>query len=171
MAQEPDTRRPDEGTARDVDPEAILRAFLLSNSGAKTVARSLRSGAEVAISFTDRPGDWRLYPNAAGQAVFEPTKALDPDFELTIPPAAIWAICSRTESDVGELGVAFFEQIVTREQHLRIQVKVRSGVIKLTLRGWLGVLAEGGPKVAMWLAKRGLRGRGAIATALERLKG
>jgi len=170
MAQEPKSC-PDEGTAQDVDTVAILASFLLINSGVQTVARSLTPGAEVAISFTDRPGDWRLYPNEAGQAVFEPTKASDPDFELSIPPAAIWAICSGTEADVGELGVAFFEQIVAREQHLRIQVKVRSGVIKLTRRGWLGVLAKGGPKVAMWMTKNGLRGRGAIATALERLKG
>jgi hypothetical protein len=170
MAQEPKTP-PDEGTAQDVDTEAILAAFLLINSGAQIVARALKPGAEVAISFTDRPGDWRLYPNEAGQAVFEPTKASDPDFELSIPPGAISAICSRTEADAGELGVAFFEHIVAREQHLRIQVKVRSGVIKLTRRGWLGALAVGGPKVAMWMAKKGLRGGGAIATALERLKG
>ena len=156
---------------QNVDSEAMLAAFLLSNSGAQIVARCLKPGAEVAISFTDRPGDWRLYPNEAGQAVFEPMKASDPDFELTIPPGAICVICSRTEADVGDLGVAFFNQIVAREPDLRIHVKVRSGVIKLTRRGWLGALAEGGPKVMIWMAKKGLRGRGAIATALERLKG
>jgi hypothetical protein len=170
MKQEAMTR-PDEAITLNFDSEAILAAFLQTNFGAQIVARCLKPGAEVAISFTDRPGDWRFYPNEAGQAVLEATKASDPDFELTIPPGAIRAICSHAKADVGELGVAFFEKIVAREPDLRIQVKVRSGVIKLTRRGWLGALAEGGPKVMTWMAKKGLRGRGAIATALERLKG
>jgi hypothetical protein len=163
--------RPKEGVGEDVDIAAILAAFLMSNSGAQIAARSLKPGAEVAISFTDRPGDWRFYTNAAGQAAFEATKAADPDFELSIPPDAICAICSRTEADVGALGIAFFEHIVAHEQNLRIHVTVHSGLIKLTRRGWLGALAQGGPKVMMWMARRGLRGRGAVATALVRLKG
>ncbi len=53
----------------------------------------------------------------------------------------------------------------------RIGVKLRSGIVKLTKRGWLSVLAMGGPKLMMWMAGRGLRGPGAIANALSRLKG
>jgi hypothetical protein len=50
-------------------------------------------------------------------------------------------------------------------------VKVHSGIVKLTRRGWLGVLSLGGPKLVMWMTGKGLRGPGAIANALSRLKG
>ena len=38
------------------------------------------------------------------------------------------------------------------------------------MRGWLGVLAAGGPKVIGWMAQKGLKGPGAVASALSRLK-
>ena len=38
------------------------------------------------------------------------------------------------------------------------------------MRGWLGVLAAGGPKVIGWMAQKGLKGPSAVASALSRLK-
>ena len=150
--------------------DVALGRFLLSNPGARLAAASLRSGAEVAITFTDIPGDWRMLNDDAGELRFEPVKAIDPDFELSIPPQAVATICSQVDADVGDLGIAFFELIRAREQKLKIRVTVRSGIIKLTRRGWLGVVAKGGTKVINWMAGKGLRGPGAIATALGKLK-
>lgn len=163
---------------RPLDPAAwhqeradvALGRFLLSSPGARLAATSLRSGAEVAITFTDIPGDWRMLNNDAGELTFEPVKAIDPDFELSIPPQAVATICTQVDADVGDLGIAFFELIRAREQKLKIRVTVRSGVIKLTRRGWLGVVAKGGSKVINWMARKGLRGPGAIATAIGKLK-
>ena len=75
------------------------------------------------------------------------------------------------DADLGELGIAFFEHIVSREPDYKIRVQLHSGLIKLTQRGWLGLLARGGPKVAMWLARKGLRGSSAVVAAMARLKG
>ena len=150
--------------------EALAR-FLLGNSGAKKAASSLKAGAEVGITFTNLDGDWRVCMTEAGQLAFEPGTAVDPDFSLRIPPGAVAAIAGRGDSDLGELGIAFFEHIASHDQDLKVHVAVRSGLIKLTRRGWLGVVASGGPKVMMWMAKKGLRGPGAVATALSKLKG
>ncbi len=150
--------------------KAALENFLSNSTACRVAAGSLKAGAEVAITFTDVEGDWRLVRSAPGLITLEAGKAKDPDFELRIPPRAGHAIYSRPDSDVGELGVTFFEHIVSKDPDEKIHVNLRSGLLKLTGRGWLGLLAHGGPTVMMWLARKGLRGPGAIATALSRLK-
>jgi hypothetical protein len=71
---------------------------------------------------------------------------------------------------VGELGILFFQHIVAEDPQAKIRVKLHSGLMKLTMRGWLGVMAAGGGKVMGWLAMKGLRGPSAIASALSRLR-
>jgi len=149
--------------------DAQIARFLLGSPAARLVAGSLREGAEVGITFTNLPGEWRFYCNPAGPAL-ERGKAQDPDFELRLAPRAVEAICSRPEADIGDLGVIFMEHIVAREPDDKIRVTVHSGLVKLTRRGWVGVLARGGAKVAGWMAKKGLRGPSAVMTALARLK-
>lgn len=149
---------------------AALRHFLATSAACHVAASILKSGAEVAITFTDVDGDWRICKDTTNGISFEPGRAVDPDFELRIPPQATAAIVSRTDSDLGELGVKFFEHIATKHPDLRINVTLRSGLLKLSKRGWLALVARGGPGVMMWMAKKGLRGPGAIATALARFK-
>jgi len=147
-----------------------LARFLAQSPAARTAAASLREGAEVAITFTDIGGDWRIRPVDEVGPVLEQGKATDPDFALRIAPGALRSICARPDADIGDLGVSFFEQIVTRDPDSKIRVTVQSGLVKLTRRGWLTVLARGGTQVVGWLAKKGLRGPGAVATALGRFK-
>jgi hypothetical protein len=149
----------------------MLAAFIAKNPGALRVAQALNGGAEVAIRFVNEAADWRLRVVESGKAVFEQEKAANPDFELYMPPDAVKAITARTDSDVGSIGIVFFEHILARDPARKVGVKVHSGIVKLTRRGWLGVLALGGPKLVMWMAGKGLRGPGAIANALSRLKG
>jgi hypothetical protein len=149
--------------------DAALERFLSSSPAAATVAGSLRAGAEVAVSFTELAGDWRFYSDA-GKPALQRGMAKDPDFAVRLPPGALQSICARTNADIGELGIDFFERVISREPDFRIQVQLHSGLIKLTQRGWLTVLARGGPKVAAWLARRGLRGSGTVVAAIARLK-
>jgi hypothetical protein len=149
---------------------AVLSNFLSTSTAARAAAASLRAGAEVAITLTDVEGDWRIFRTDDAGIAFEAGKAVDPDFDLRIPPAAIYSICSRHDSDVGDLGVTFFEHLVEKDPALKIAVKLHSGFIKLTGRGWLTLLARGGPKVVLWMANKGMRGPGGVATALGRLR-
>jgi len=149
--------------------DAALARFLSGSPAAAMAAGSLRQGAEVAVSFTELAGDWRFYSDA-GKPTLQPGIAKDPDFALRLAPGALQSICALTDADIGELGIAFLERVASREPDFRIHVQLHSGLIKLTQRGWLTVLARGGPKAAGWLARKGVRGSGAVVAAIARLK-
>ena len=158
------------GERPSVEPaDAALAQFLSTSPAAATIAGSLRAGAEVAVSFTELAGDWRFYADA-GKPTLQPGMAKDPDFSLRLPPGTLKSICALTSADLGELGIEFFERVISREPDFRIHVQLHSGLIKLTQRGWLTVLARGGPKVAAWLARKGLRGSSAVVAAIARLR-
>ena len=163
-----DEHTPSEGPSGE-PADAALARFLSSSPAAATIAGSLRERAEVAVSFTELAGDWRFYSDA-GKPMLQRGMAKDPDFALRLPPGALKSICALTTADIGELGIAFFERVISHEPDFRIHVQLHSGLIKLTQRGWLTVLARGGPKLAAWLARRGLRGSSAVVAAIARLK-
>lgn len=148
----------------------MLASFLTSNPGALRAAQSLRAGAEVGLSFPETDGSWRLLRAADGGLVLEPGEPVDPDFQLRIPAKAIEEFCASEAQDLGDLGVAFFELLASREPERRIEASFHSGLVKLTRRGWVSLLALGGSKVVMWMARKGLHGPGAVAGALARFK-
>jgi len=164
-----DNDTPSEHPAGEAGDVALAR-FLAGSPAVAVAASSLRQGAEVAVNFTDLAGDWRFFSDA-GKPTLQSGKAKDPDFALWLAPGALHAICSRTDADIGELGIAFFEHVVSREPDYRIRVQLHSGLLKLTQRGWLTLLARGGPKVAAWLARKGFRGSSAVVAAIARLRG
>lgn len=160
MAAEQPTRTPS---------DVALTQFFDTSSAARKAAAPLKKGAEVGVSFTDVPGEFR-FTLVDGRPRLLREKARDPDFVLTLAPGAVDAIARKPDDDVGELGVTFFQHMVAQDPAEKIRVKLHSGILKLTLRGYLGVLAAGGPKVVMWMAQKGLKGPGAVASALSRLK-
>ena len=149
--------------------EVRLRRFFETSDASRRAASSLKKAAEVGVRFTDVPGEFRFH-SVDGKPVFESGKAMDPDFDLTLAPGAVAAITAQPQADIGELGVLFFQHILAKDENAKIRVKLHSGLVRLTMRGWLGVLASGGPKVIGWMAQKGLKGPGAVASALSRLK-
>ena len=139
-----------------------------SEAGRKA-ASSLSASASVAVRFTDSEGEFR-FRSVEGKPRLEPGKAEAPDFELTLPPGAVHDICGKPAGDVGDLGVLFLQHIFVEEEEQKIQVKVRSGLIKLTLHGWFRVIIAGCPKVLLWLARMGLKGPSGLAGLLSRFK-
>ena len=83
---------------------------------------------------------------------------------------AVKAICGRADAEVGDLGILFFQHMIAQAPEEKIRVKLHSGLLRLTMRGWLGVLAHGGPRVVGWMAQKGLKGPGAVAAAISKLK-
>jgi hypothetical protein len=149
--------------------DAAMIAFFSTSAAARTCANSLGKAAEVGVTFIDVPGQFRFFSDH-GKPVLERAAAKDPDFELEIAPGAVRAICGRPEAEVGDLGILFFQHMLAKDPQEKIRVKLHSGLLKLTLRGWLAVLAHGGPRVVGWMAQKGLKGPGAVASALSRLK-
>jgi hypothetical protein len=146
-----------------------LKRFFETSEASRRAASSLKRAAEVGVRFTDVPGEFRFHA-VDGRPAFESGKAMDPDFELTLAPGAVAAITAQPNADVGQLGILFFQHIIAKDESAKIRVKLHSGLVRLTMRGWLGVLAAGGPKVIGWMAQKGLKGPGAVASALSRLR-
>jgi len=154
----------------DTEPSnVVLQRFFETSEAARKAAASLKKAAQVAVRFTDVPGDF-AFKLIDGKPRFTEGRAEDPDFELTMAPGAVTAIAAQPDADVGDLGILFFQHIVAKDPQAKINVKLHSGLLKLTMRGWLGVMAQGGVKVFSWMAHKGLKGPSAIANALSRLK-
>ena len=147
----------------------VLQRFFEASEAARRASAPLRKAAEVGVCFTDVPGAFH-FKLIDGKPRFQEGPAADPDFVLTLAPGAVSAIAAQPEAEVGDLGILFFQHILAKDPQAKINVKLHSGLIKLTMRGWLGVMALGGGKVMGWLAMKGLRGPSAIASALARLK-
>src|SRR5207245_3695101 len=156
------------GSSMETSDVKLGRFFQVSEA-ARRAASSLKKAAEVGVRFTDVPGEFRFLARE-GRPVFEPGRASDPDFDLTLAPGAVAAITARPDADVGDLGILFFQQMLAKDENAKIRVKLHSGLVRITMRGWLGVLATGGPKVVGWMAQKGLKGPSAVASALSRLK-
>lgn len=147
----------------------VLQRFFESSESARKASAHLKKAAEVGVRFTDVPGDFH-FKLVDGKPRFMSGASGDPDFDLTLGPGAVTAIAARPDADVGDLGILFFQHIVAQDPQAKIKVKLHSGLMKLTMRGWLGVMAAGGGKVMGWLAMKGLKGPSGIASALSRLK-
>ena len=147
----------------------VLQRFFETSESARKAAAHLKPAAEVGVTFTDVPGEYR-FTLVDGKPRFLDGRAKDPDFELTMAPGAVSALAAQPNADVGDLGILFFQHIVARDPNSKIRVKLHSGLIKLGMRGWVGVLMSGGAKVIGWMATKGLKGPSAIASALGRLK-
>jgi len=147
----------------------VLQRFFEASEAARRASAPMRKAAEVGVRFTDVPGDFN-FKLIDGKPRFQEGAAADPDFVLTLAPGAVSAIAAQPEAEVGDLGILFFQHILAKDPQAKINVKLHSGLLKLTMRGWLGVMALGGGKVMGWLAMKGLRGPSAIASALARLK-
>jgi len=113
----------------------------------------------------------RLIPRALDSAERQAVLAcLHEERFQNCAPAAVTAIAAQPNADVGELGILFFQHIVASDPQSKIRVKLHSGLLKLTMRGWLGVMASGGAKVFGWMASKGLKGPSAVASALGRFR-
>ena len=147
----------------------VLQRFFETSESARKAASHLKAPAEVGVRFTDVAGEYR-FTLVDGKPRFLDGSAKDPDFELTMAPGAVTAIASNPNADVGDLGILFFQHIIAQDPQSKIGVKLHSGLLKLTKRGWLGVMMSGGAKVFGWMAAKGLKGPSAIAHALGRLR-
>ena len=147
----------------------VLQRFFESSESARKASAHLKKAAEVGVRFTDVPGDF-YFKLIDGKPRFMTGTPEDPDFDLTLAPGAVAAIAAKPNAEVGDLGILFFQHIVAQDPQSKIKVKLHSGLMKLTMRGWLGVMAAGGGKVMGWLAMKGLKGPSGIASALSRLK-
>jgi hypothetical protein len=142
-----------------------LRRFFEVAPAARKATRSLSRDARVGLELPEGPARFRM--EADGPRV-EAGAEPDPDFTLTLPAAAVRHITAREDGDVGEFGVAFFQQVLARNPEERVRIHVQASTARLVAHGYLGVLASGGMKVTWWLLRNGVKNPRA---AIDRLRG
>jgi len=92
----------------------MLRQLLETSEAGRKAASSLSKAVSVGVRFTDVPGDFRFHA-VDGKPRFEPGKADEPDFELTLFPGAVHDVCGKSSADVGDLTVLFLQHIFANE--------------------------------------------------------
>ncbi len=142
-----------------------LRAFFEGAEVVRRATRPLRREAEVGLDLAAGPARFSM---EGGRAAVHPGAAADPDFTLWLPDAAVERLTVSPAGDAGELGIEFFRLVLERDPALKVRIRLHASTARLVSRGYLGVLALGGLKVAIWLLRKGVANpRGAI----ERFRG
>lgn len=142
-----------------------LRTFFETAPAARRATRPLARGARVNLAIDG--GDARFTMESGAPQVLAGA-APDPDFTLTLPPAAVARITGLGSDDVGAFGIEFFKLVLERDPALKVRVRVNAATARLVGHGYLGVLAVGGAKVAWWLVRNGVKNPKA---AIDRLRG
>lgn len=142
-----------------------LRRFFDEVPAAKRAARPLSRDARVSLELDAGPARFGM---EAGRPEVREGVDPDPDFTLTLPDAAVARLTSDAPDDVGEIGIRFFELVLSRNPSLRARIRIHASTARLVAHGYLGVLALGGLRVALWLLAKGVRNPKA---AIDRLRG
>jgi hypothetical protein len=142
-----------------------LRRFFERAPVARRATRPLSRDARVNLSL---PEGAACFTMEGGAPAVVAGASPDPDFTLTLPEAAVGRLTALEGDDVGELGIAFFKLVLERDPAAKVRVKLHASTGRLLENGYLGVLAQGGLKVSLWLIRKGFRNPRA---AIERLRG
>ncbi len=142
-----------------------LRRFFETSPAARKATAPLAPGAEVALVLEGGPARFTV---ASGRPRVEEGAARDPDFTLALPEEAVRRITSLASDDVGAFGIAFFGLVLSRDPATKVRIRIDATTGRLLSHGYLGVLAQGGLKVALWLLKNGVKNPKA---AIDRLRG
>jgi hypothetical protein len=142
-----------------------LRRFFETSPAARKATAPLGPGAEVGLVLDAGPAHFTL---ASGKARVEEGPATEPDFTLVLPDEAVRRITAIEGGDVGAFGVAFFGLVLSKDPATKVRIRIEAPTRRLFSHGYLGVLALGGMKVALWLLANGVRNPKA---AIDRLRG
>jgi hypothetical protein len=142
-----------------------LKEFFEHAAVARKATRPLSRDARVNLTLAEGQACFTM---EAGAPSVTPGASPDPDFTLTLPDAAVRRLTALQGDDVGAFGIEFFKLMLEREPAAKVRVHVDASTGRLLGNGYLGVLAQGGLKVSLWLLKNGFRNPKAV---IDRLRG
>jgi hypothetical protein len=149
-----------ESGTHDPTPARLARLFA-AHPAWRSAARRLSREACSSVYFRQRPGEaWRLERRGEGSQLL-PGAASDPDLVFRFTPAAVERLAA-VSGGVGDFAVALFDLITSRDPELRVDLRIAAGFPRLVRRGYLGVLAAGGPQVLAFGASHGIRSLAAL---------
>lgn len=156
------TREPDASVRR-------LAALFRSHPAWKRAAALLSEDACSNVRFHHRPGEvWHL-ARVRGATRLEPGARRDADLELGFPPGAIERL-EATRGGIGAFAIALFELAVEDDEALRVELRILAPFSRLVRRGYLRLLAAGGPEVLAWGVAHGVRTLGELRRWVARAR-
>lgn len=145
-----------------------LEHFCRVNAGAARILDVLRDGA--AIRLTVLPDTVLSFRKEKGElAITEgsPDDRGTYDMEITLPASMIDDFLA-ADPQTAEAIILFFAENYYREKYRPfIELKIFSGIIRLTLKGYLGLIALGGPALMGILRSKGFGSIAAVTGAIR----
>ena len=145
-----------------------LDRFCRTNPGAGRIVRTL--GNHAAICLRLLPDTVLSFRKENGELAVTEAPAADAagyDMDITLPAAMIEDFLV-ADPQTAETIILFFAENYYQERYRpHIEIRILSGVIKLTMKGYLGLIALGGPALMGVLRAKGFGPIAAITTALR----
>lgn len=145
-----------------------LEAFCRENPGAQKIAHALSGGAAIRLRL---PPDTDLLFRKTGE-IFALTDAaacstVEYDMDVTLPVEMLEDFLA-ADPQTAETIILFFAENYYHEKYRPyIDLKILSGVFRLTMKGYLGLIPLGGPALMSILRSKGFGSIGSITAALK----
>ena len=153
-----------------MDPHiSKLRELFLTHPAWLKAAKHIRDGATSRVLFSHVPGDYHLL-RKNGQSQLLEGPAQDPDFAFRFTPRSIDRLTTIESDQVADFAIALFEGTVEEDPELQIGLRVVGGFPRLMLRGYVGLLFGGGPRLLAYGASRGVRNVGDLRRFLKQTR-
>lgn len=145
-----------------------LEAFCRDNPGARKIAHALSGSAAVRLRISP---DTDVAFRKAGE-VFALTDvatcgAVEYDMEVTLPAAMLDDFLAADPQTADAIILFFAENYYHEKYRPYIDLKILSGVFRLTMKGYLGLIPLGGPALMSILRSKGFGSIGSITSALK----
>ena len=145
-----------------------LEEFCRMNPGAQKIVQSL--GNSAAIKLRVLPDIDLLFRKAKGGlelTAVVPEERVEIDMDITLPAAMLEDFLAANPQTADAIILFFAENYYHEKYRSHIDLKILSGVFRLTMKGYLGLIPLGGPALMSILRSKGFGSIGAITTALK----
>lgn len=146
-----------------------LKEFFEAREVCSKAAKPLRdsASAEIAIPVENKT---YTFQRKDKKNVVSAGKPSDPDLYFALTPKALEELINYDSDEIGDWGVKVFSLIFTKDIEKKIVIKIKTGLLKLTFKGYLGIIPLGGAGLMKYLAKNGFSSLGKIKDALTKAK-
>ncbi|HOW51433.1 MAG TPA: hypothetical protein PLV42_05230 [bacterium] len=145
-----------------------LEEFCRNNPGAQKIIHSL--GNSAAIKLRILPDTDLLFRKAKGglELTAHPSvERVEIDMDIVLPAAMLEDFLAAAPQTADAIILFFAENYYHEKYRPYIELKILSGVFRLTMKGYLGLIPLGGPALMSILRSKGFGSIGAITTALK----
>jgi hypothetical protein len=146
-----------------------LKDLILSNKGAIKALESLGNGAAIRV-IIDESNDILVSKTAGRISVREfGSSSVRPDITIKIPAEIIMSVFSTYTETAHEFIVNSAGMITEKNNIEKISLAVHSGVLKLTMLGYLKIIPIGGSQLLKILSRYGVGSVSEIKRRLAKL--